>query len=97
MILFSLLKVNTLQNWLTEFNLWLPPQEALSPDTDPALMAGRIFKVHILNDEHKYVTCPVVQELILYVRAVSHAVSCSEQRWPGPRLWRTGLRMEEYC
>ncbi|XP_037346691.2 helicase ARIP4 isoform X2 [Pungitius pungitius] len=45
--------VNTLQNWLTEFNLWLPPQEALSPDTDPALITGRNFKVHILNDEHK--------------------------------------------
>lgn len=97
MIFFSLLKVNTLQNWLTEFNLWLPPQEALAPDTDPALMAGRIFKVHILNDEHKYVMCPVVQKLILYVRAVNHAVSCPEQRWPGPRLWRTGLRMGEYC
>ncbi|XP_068450515.1 helicase ARIP4 [Clinocottus analis] len=45
--------VNTLQNWLTEFNLWLPPQEALSPDTDPELVTGRTFKVHILNDEHK--------------------------------------------
>ncbi|XP_031705575.1 helicase ARIP4 [Anarrhichthys ocellatus] len=45
--------VNTLQNWLTEFNLWLPPQEALSPDTDPAFVTGRTFKVHILNDEHK--------------------------------------------
>lgn len=48
--------MNTLQNWLTEFNLWLPPQEALSPDTDPAVAIGRSFKVHILNDEHKYVT-----------------------------------------
>uniref|UniRef100_A0A8C2WW67 RAD54 like 2 n=1 Tax=Cyclopterus lumpus TaxID=8103 RepID=A0A8C2WW67_CYCLU len=45
--------VNTLQNWLTEFNLWLPPQEALSPDTDPAVSTGRTFTVHILNDEHK--------------------------------------------
>ncbi|KAK5912518.1 hypothetical protein CesoFtcFv8_002381 [Champsocephalus esox] len=45
--------VNTLQNWLTEFNLWLPPQEALYPDTDPAVITGRTFRVHILNDEHK--------------------------------------------
>lgn len=52
--------MNTLQNWLTEFNLWLPPQEALPPDTDPELVTGRAFKVHILNDEHKYVTCHVV-------------------------------------
>ncbi|MEQ2167616.1 hypothetical protein GOODEAATRI_005839 [Goodea atripinnis] len=44
-------------NWLTEFNLWLPPQEALPPDTDPTCVTGRMFKVHILNDEHKYVTC----------------------------------------
>ncbi|XP_041638846.1 helicase ARIP4 [Cheilinus undulatus] len=49
----AIVPVNTLQNWLTEFNLWLPPQEALSPDTDPALVIGRTFKVHILNDEHK--------------------------------------------
>ncbi|XP_026162512.1 helicase ARIP4 isoform X2 [Mastacembelus armatus] len=49
----AIVPVNTLQNWLTEFNLWLPPQEALSPDTDPVLIIGRTFKVHILNDEHK--------------------------------------------
>ncbi|XP_029286537.1 helicase ARIP4 isoform X2 [Cottoperca gobio] len=49
----AIVPVNTLQNWLTEFNLWLPSQDALSPDTDPALVTGRAFKVHILNDEHK--------------------------------------------
>nr|XP_019957050.1 PREDICTED: helicase ARIP4 isoform X1 [Paralichthys olivaceus]XP_019957051.1 PREDICTED: helicase ARIP4 isoform X1 [Paralichthys olivaceus] len=49
----AIVPVNTLQNWLTEFNLWLPAQEALSPDTDPTLHTGRTFKVHILNDEHK--------------------------------------------
>lgn len=49
----AIVPVNTLQNWLTEFNLWLPPQEAISPDTDPALITGRSFKVHLLNDEHK--------------------------------------------
>uniref|UniRef100_A0A8C4HD82 RAD54 like 2 n=1 Tax=Dicentrarchus labrax TaxID=13489 RepID=A0A8C4HD82_DICLA len=49
----AIVPVNTLQNWLTEFNLWLPPQEALSPDTDPTVAVGRAFKVHILNDEHK--------------------------------------------
>ncbi|XP_060898854.1 helicase ARIP4 [Labrus mixtus] len=49
----AIVPVNTLQNWLTEFNLWLPPQEALSPDNDPVFVAGRTFKVHILNDEHK--------------------------------------------
>ncbi|XP_030583540.1 helicase ARIP4-like [Archocentrus centrarchus] len=49
----AIVPVNTLQNWLTEFNLWLPSQEALSPDTHPTIVTGRTFKVHILNDEHK--------------------------------------------
>ncbi|XP_041835650.1 helicase ARIP4 isoform X2 [Melanotaenia boesemani] len=49
----AIVPVNTLQNWLTEFNLWLPPQEALPPDIDPTFVTGRTFKVHILNDEHK--------------------------------------------
>ncbi|XP_047439096.1 helicase ARIP4 isoform X1 [Mugil cephalus] len=49
----AIVPVNTLQNWMTEFNIWLPPQEALSPETDPTLVTGRNFKVHILNDEHK--------------------------------------------
>ncbi|XP_077384956.1 helicase ARIP4 isoform X2 [Festucalex cinctus] len=52
----AIVPVNTLQNWLAEFNLWLPPQEALSPDTDPTLCTGRTFKVQILNDEHKTTT-----------------------------------------
>uniref|UniRef100_A0A674CAB7 RAD54 like 2 n=1 Tax=Salmo trutta TaxID=8032 RepID=A0A674CAB7_SALTR len=49
----AIVPVNTLQNWLAEFNLWLPSQEALPPDSDPATVAGRTFRVHILNDEHK--------------------------------------------
>ncbi|XP_070701848.1 helicase ARIP4 [Pempheris klunzingeri] len=49
----AIVPVNTLQNWLTEFNLWLPPQEAISPDSDSTVITGRAFKVHILNDEHK--------------------------------------------
>ncbi|XP_026222893.1 helicase ARIP4-like isoform X3 [Anabas testudineus] len=49
----AIVPVNTLQNWLSEFNTWVPPPEALPPDTDPALVTPRTFKVHILNDEHK--------------------------------------------
>ncbi|KAF3696640.1 Helicase ARIP4 [Channa argus] len=49
----AIVPVNTLQNWLSEFNMWVPPQEAFPPDTDPALVMHRTFKVHILNDEHK--------------------------------------------
>uniref|UniRef100_A0A4W5MII0 RAD54 like 2 n=1 Tax=Hucho hucho TaxID=62062 RepID=A0A4W5MII0_9TELE len=49
----AIVPVNTLQNWLAEFNLWLPTKEALPPDSDPAIVTGRTFRVHILNDEHK--------------------------------------------
>ncbi|XP_040008195.1 helicase ARIP4-like isoform X2 [Xiphias gladius] len=49
----AIVPVNTLQNWLSEFNTWVPPPEALPPDNDPRLVTPRTFKVHILNDEHK--------------------------------------------
>uniref|UniRef100_A0A3P8V5Z9 RAD54 like 2 n=1 Tax=Cynoglossus semilaevis TaxID=244447 RepID=A0A3P8V5Z9_CYNSE len=49
----AIVPVNTLQNWLSEFNSWVPSPEALPPDTDQGLLAPRTFKVHILNDEHK--------------------------------------------
>lgn len=49
----TIVPVNTLQNWLAEFNLWLPASESLSPDTDPAQISPRSFRVHLLNDEHK--------------------------------------------
>ncbi|XP_059188320.1 helicase ARIP4-like isoform X2 [Centropristis striata] len=52
----AIVPVNTLQNWLSEFNMWVPPPEALPPDTDPGLVTARAFKVHILNDEHKNTT-----------------------------------------
>uniref|UniRef100_A0AAY4A1M3 RAD54 like 2 n=1 Tax=Denticeps clupeoides TaxID=299321 RepID=A0AAY4A1M3_9TELE len=49
----AIVPVNTLQNWLAEFNLWLPSPESLPPDIDPSYVTPRNFKVHILNDEHK--------------------------------------------
>ncbi|KAI4823851.1 hypothetical protein KUCAC02_012406 [Chaenocephalus aceratus] len=49
----AIVPVNTLQNWLAEFNMWVPPPEALPRDSDPGLVTPRAFKVHILNDEHK--------------------------------------------
>ncbi|XP_076857381.1 helicase ARIP4-like, partial [Brachyhypopomus gauderio] len=60
----AIVPVNTLHNWLAEFNLWVPPPEALPPDTDPAHITPRTFKVHILNDEHKTTAarCKVVQD-----------------------------------
>ncbi|XP_068109083.1 helicase ARIP4 [Hyperolius riggenbachi] len=49
----AIVPVNTLQNWLAEFNIWLPSPESLPPDNDPELLCPRSFKVHTLNDEHK--------------------------------------------
>ncbi|XP_061910473.1 helicase ARIP4-like isoform X2 [Entelurus aequoreus] len=52
----AIVPVNTLQNWLAEFNMWVPPVESLPPNSDPSLVRPRAFKVHILNDEHKNTT-----------------------------------------
>ncbi|KAM9855652.1 helicase ARIP4-like [Aulostomus maculatus] len=52
----AIVPVNTLQNWLSEFNTWVPPPESLPPNSDPDLAKPRTFKVHILNDEHKNTT-----------------------------------------
>ncbi|XP_030632729.1 helicase ARIP4 [Chanos chanos] len=49
----AIVPVNTLQNWLAEFNLWIPTADNLPPDNDPEHTLPRSFKVHILNDEHK--------------------------------------------
>ncbi|XP_028307929.1 helicase ARIP4-like isoform X2 [Gouania willdenowi] len=49
----AIVPVNTLQNWLSEFNMWVPSPEAVPADSDPGLVTPRSFKVHILNDEHK--------------------------------------------
>uniref|UniRef100_A0A8C7EJ12 RAD54 like 2 n=1 Tax=Neovison vison TaxID=452646 RepID=A0A8C7EJ12_NEOVI len=49
----AIVPVNTLQNWLAEFNMWLPAPEALPADNKPEEVQPRFFKVHILNDEHK--------------------------------------------
>ncbi|XP_035243548.1 helicase ARIP4-like isoform X2 [Anguilla anguilla] len=49
----TIVPVNTLQNWLAEFNTWLPAPEALSTENDPETIAPRTFKVHVLSDEHR--------------------------------------------
>ncbi|XP_069500208.1 helicase ARIP4 [Ambystoma mexicanum] len=48
----AIVPVNTLQNWLAEFNIWLPAPESL-PAENPDEIVPRTFKVYILNDEHK--------------------------------------------
>ncbi|XP_067855097.1 helicase ARIP4 [Heptranchias perlo] len=49
----AIVPVNTLQNWLAEFNMWLPAPEVLPADYNSEEIQPRSFKVHILNDEHK--------------------------------------------
>ncbi|XP_075688068.1 helicase ARIP4 [Rhinoderma darwinii] len=49
----AIVPVNTLQNWLAEFNMWLPAPETLPPDHNPEFLRPRSFKVHTMNDEHK--------------------------------------------
>ncbi|CAB1354147.1 unnamed protein product, partial [Coregonus sp. 'balchen'] len=53
----AIVPVNTLQNWLAEFNLWLPSQEALPPDSDPATVTGRTFRMYrLLSLKKSFVT-----------------------------------------
>ncbi|XP_053325165.1 helicase ARIP4 [Spea bombifrons] len=49
----AIVPVNTLQNWLAEFNMWLPSPESLPPDHNPEHVQPRNFKVHCMSDEHK--------------------------------------------
>ncbi|KAJ8259922.1 hypothetical protein GJAV_G00175010 [Gymnothorax javanicus] len=49
----TIVPVNTLQNWLAEFNTWLPAPEALSAENGPEKIAPRTFRVHVLSDEHR--------------------------------------------
>ncbi|XP_077469673.1 helicase ARIP4-like isoform X2 [Stigmatopora argus] len=49
----AIVPVNTLQNWLAEFNMWVPDAEALPANSNHGRVRPRNFKVHILNDEHK--------------------------------------------
>lgn len=48
-----IMPINTLQNWLAEFNWWLPEDEHKSPLREFGPVRGRNFKIHVLNDSQK--------------------------------------------
>ena len=42
--------INTIQNWVSEFNCWLPENGQQKFDNDTILNYQRPFKVHVIND-----------------------------------------------
>ncbi|XP_058066103.1 uncharacterized protein LOC131215727 [Anopheles bellator] len=48
-----IMPINTLQNWLNEFNTWLPDDATNSPLRNHGEVRSRNFRIHILNDSHK--------------------------------------------
>ncbi|XP_053675659.1 uncharacterized protein LOC128725911 [Anopheles nili] len=48
-----IMPINTLQNWLNEFNTWLPEDSENSPLRNHGEVRPRHFRIHILNDSHK--------------------------------------------
>ncbi|XP_059177576.1 helicase ARIP4-like isoform X2 [Physella acuta] len=50
-LVLCIVPINTLQNWLAEFNYWLPPKEKLHPDDN--LTQSRTFQIYIINDSLK--------------------------------------------
>lgn len=50
-----IMPINTLQNWLNEFNMWIPSAENADkcPLKDQSEVRPRNFKIHVLNDSQK--------------------------------------------
>lgn len=50
-----IMPINTLQNWMAEFNMWIPTEENApnSPLNAHGVVRPRNFNLHVLNDSHK--------------------------------------------
>ncbi|XP_030023401.2 uncharacterized protein LOC115442500 [Manduca sexta] len=48
-----IMPINTLQNWVAEFNMWLPLDASISPLTAHGDVRARNFPIYVLNDSHK--------------------------------------------
>lgn len=51
--ILCIMPINTLQNWLAEFNMWLPEDPETSPLKAQGEVRPRDFKLFVLNDTHK--------------------------------------------
>ncbi|KAJ8935557.1 hypothetical protein NQ318_019541 [Aromia moschata] len=53
--ILCIMPINTLQNWMAEFNMWLPTEETVSNSLLNAHgeVRPRKFNLHVLNDSHK--------------------------------------------
>ena len=45
--------INTIQNWVAEFNSWLPPEIPTDRNSDDPPVQPRSFSLHVLNDTTK--------------------------------------------
>ncbi|KAJ8984004.1 hypothetical protein NQ317_006857, partial [Molorchus minor] len=53
--ILCIMPINTLQNWMAEFNMWVPVADAAanSPLNAHGEVRPRNFNLHVLNDSHK--------------------------------------------
>lgn len=56
--ILCIMPINTLQNWMAEFNMWLPTEENAANSSLQAHgeVRPRNFNLHVLNDSHKTLT-----------------------------------------
>ncbi|XP_044727054.1 uncharacterized protein LOC123290790 isoform X2 [Chrysoperla carnea] len=51
--ILCIMPINTLQNWVAEYNMWLPTDATNSPLLAHGEVRPRNFNIHVLNDSHK--------------------------------------------
>ncbi|XP_056640341.1 uncharacterized protein LOC130447506 isoform X1 [Diorhabda sublineata] len=53
--ILCIMPINTLQNWMAEYNMWIPPEESVasSPLAAHGEVRPRNFNILVLNDSHK--------------------------------------------
>lgn len=51
--ILCIMPINTLQNWVAEFNMWLPVDPTTSPLKEQGEVLPRQFPLLVLNDNQK--------------------------------------------